>query len=162
MATAMRSDRLGGPGIAFGAMPLGRGPVDVASWEIRGALQRGLQRRVLRTHRRRCLEAIDGCLNRLEELHLKGAQIARRDGCRKVVASLAAEVGEQPPEAVQTARTSYDLHSALLNWQSAVLDAIVPRRRERFPDLNLELDEWPRPRRRHRRHRALETQQASA
>ncbi|MGH7610688.1 MAG: hypothetical protein ACREN4_01580 [Candidatus Dormibacteria bacterium] len=104
-----------------------------------------------RRGRRRCLQAIDDCLNGLEELHVKGTAIYRRDGCRKVVARLIARTGEQPPDAVQCARTSYDLHSALLNWESAVLDAVVPHRRERFPDLNLERDEWPRPRRRRRR-----------
>ncbi|MGH7610044.1 MAG: hypothetical protein ACREOD_08970 [Candidatus Dormibacteria bacterium] len=122
--------------------------------EIRRALDRGLQRRQMRWHMRRCLQAIDNCLTTLEELHVKGTAIYRRDGCRKVVAGLVAEAGEQPPEAVQLARTSYDLHSALLNWESSVLDAVVPRRRERFPDLNQERDEWPRPRRRRRRRRA--------
>lgn len=116
--------------------------------EIRVALAESQQRAMVESRRRRCLNAIDDCLTKLEDLHAKGARIARREGCRKVVARLVETVHEDPPEAVQTARNSYDLHSALLNWQSLVLDALVPHRRERFPDLNQERDDWPRPRRR--------------
>ncbi|MGH7666684.1 MAG: hypothetical protein ACREN1_05145 [Candidatus Dormibacteria bacterium] len=122
-----------------------------ANHEIRSALVKSRRRRLLQSGKRRCLNAIDECLSELEELHAKGAQIARRDGCRKVVAGLVQRIREEPPDEVQTARNSYDLHSALLNWQSAVLDALVPHRRELFPDLNQEVDEWPRPRRRRRR-----------
>lgn len=125
--------------------------LDQANREIRLALDRGQRRQLVTSRKRRCLRAIDDCLTRLEDLHAKGAQIARRDGCRKVVAQLVEAIREDPPEEVQTARNSYDLHSALLNWQSGVLDALVPHRRERFPDLNQERDEWPRPRRRRRR-----------
>lgn len=127
------------------------GEMDRANREIRLALDRGRRGHLLLLRKRRCLHAIDDCLTRLEDLHAKGAQIARRDGCRKVVAQLVAAIREVPPDEVQTARNSYDLHSALLNWQSGVLDALVPHRRERFPDLDQERDEWPRPRRRRRR-----------
>lgn len=127
------------------------GELDQANREIRLALDRSQRRNLVISGKRRCLQAIDDCLTRLEDLHAKGAQIARRDGCRKVVAQLVESIREDPPEEVQTARNSYDLHSALLNWQSGVLDALVPHRRERFPDLNQERDEWPRPRRRRRR-----------
>jgi len=125
--------------------------MDRANREIRVALAESRQRNLVKSRKRRCLTGIDDCLTKLEELHAKGTQIARRDGCRKVVAQLVAAVCEEPPEAVQTARNSYDLHSALLNWQSLVLDTLVPHRRERFPDLNRERDDWPRPRRRRRR-----------
>ncbi|MGH7642870.1 MAG: hypothetical protein ACRENX_07655 [Candidatus Dormibacteria bacterium] len=125
--------------------------MDRANREIRLALALSRQRHTLQSGKRRCLNAIDDCLTKLEELHAKGTQIARRDGCRKVVAQLVEATREEPPEAVQSARNSYDLHSALLNWESLVLDVLVPGRRERFPDLNLERDEWPRPRRRRRR-----------
>jgi hypothetical protein len=127
------------------------GRIGRANQEIRRALDGSKKVRLVDSRRRRSLHAIDDCLNRLEDLHAKGAPIARRDGCRKVVAQLVEAIRENPPEEVQTARNSYDLHSALLNWQSSVLDALVPHRRERFPDLNLERDEWPRPRRRRRR-----------
>jgi hypothetical protein len=126
-----------------------------ANREIRLALDRSRSRRLVLSRKRRCLNAIDDCLTKLEEMHARGAQIARRDGCSKVVAQLVNRVGEPPPEGVRTARTSYDLHTALLNWQSAVLDALVPHRRERFPDLNSERDDWPRPRRRRRNSRVI-------
>ncbi|HUY08927.1 MAG TPA: hypothetical protein VMW80_05690 [Candidatus Dormibacteraeota bacterium] len=129
----------------------GAGRMDRANREIRWALAQSQRRSVVQTRKRRCLTAIDECLTKLEDLHAKGTQIARRDGCRKMVAQLVEAVRENPPDAVQTARNSYDLHSALLNWESLVLDALVPHRRERFPDLNLERDDWPRPRRRRRR-----------
>jgi hypothetical protein len=116
--------------------------------EVRAALERGRRRRLMRSGKRRWLEAIDRYLNRLEEMHVRGTQISRRDGCRKMIAGLLEEVGKVAPESVKTARNSYDLHSALLDWQSVALDAIVAGRRQRFPDLNLETDHWPRPRRR--------------
>lgn len=134
-----------------GALATARGTIEAADAEIRLALRRSRRRSLAQSGRRSLLEAIDECLTRLEELHVHGDLIARRDGCRKVVAGLVEQVGEEPPESVREARTSYDLHSALLNWESTVLDALVPQRRERFPDLNQEADEWPRPRRRHRR-----------
>jgi len=127
------------------------GGLERANREIRSALALSQRRRLNESRQRRRLQAIDRCLTTLEELHQEGALIARRDGCRKVVARLLDEVCGVPPEAVETARNSYDLHSALLDWQSAVLDDLVPHRRERFPDLNLEMDDWPRPRRRRRR-----------
>lgn len=127
------------------------GKMDCANREIRLALAQSQRRSLVQSRKRRCLIAIDDCLTKLEELHSKGTQIPRRDGCRKVVAQLVETICENPPEAVQTARNSYDLHSALLNWQSMVLDTLVPHRRERFPDLNQERDDWPRPRRRRRR-----------
>ncbi|MGB6770550.1 MAG: hypothetical protein WBF51_00895 [Candidatus Dormiibacterota bacterium] len=126
--------------------------MDRANREIRVALDRGRRRRLVQSQKRRCLSAIDDCLFKLEELHVKGVHIGRRDRCRKVVAELVSQACEEAPEDVQTARTSYDLHSALLNWESAVLDALVPRRRELFPDLN-QRDDWPRPRRPRRRRR---------
>jgi len=125
--------------------------LDLANRDIQMALEASQRKSAVQSGRRRCLNAIDECLTRLEELHARGVQIARRDGCRKVVAQLTGVISEEPPEAVQAARNSYDLHSALLNWQSGVLDSLVPGRRERYPDLDLERDEWPRPRRRRRR-----------
>ena len=124
--------------------------MDRANREIRMALDRGRRRRLVQSQKRRCLTAIDDCLYKLEEMHVKGFPIRRRDRCRKVVTELVSLACEEAPEAVKTARTSYDLHSALLNWQSAVLDALVPRRRELFPDLN-QREDWPRPRRRRQR-----------
>lgn len=124
--------------------------MDRANREIRLAMDLGRRRRLVQSQKRRCLNAIDECLYKLEEMHVKGIHIGRRDRCRKVVAELLSITNEQAPEDVQTAHTSYDLHSALLNWQSAVLDALVPGRRERFPDLN-QREDWPRPRRPRRR-----------
>jgi hypothetical protein len=126
------------------------GRMDRANREIRMALDSGRRRRLVQSQKRRCLTAIDDCLYKLEELHVRGIHIGRRDRCRKVVAELVTVAREEAPEDVRTARTSYDLHSALLNWQSAVLDALVPRRRELFPDLN-QREYWPRPRRPRRR-----------
>lgn len=94
---------------------------------------------------RHTLNAVDELLTELEELHLAGRCIGRHSTCRQVVARLAARTGETPPARVIDARTSYALHVALLDWQSAILDRIVPRRRERFPDLQ-ERDDWPVPR----------------
>jgi hypothetical protein len=134
--------------------------MDRANREIRTALDLGRRRRLVQSQKRRCLTAIDDCLYRLEEMHVRGIHIGRRDRCRKVVAELVTVTREEAPEDVQTARTSYDLHSALLNWQSAVLDALVPGRRELFPDLN-QREDWPRPRRpRRRRQRQAANQGA--
>ena len=141
----------GSPSSSFSIWRPGAGTMDRANREIRLALDRSRRRRLVQSGKRRCLNAIDDCLNKLEEMHAAGAHISRRDGCRKVVAQLVEAIRQDPPEDVQTARNSYDLHSALLNWQSGVLDALVPHRRELFPDLNLERDDWPRPRRRRRR-----------
>ncbi|MGH7641075.1 MAG: hypothetical protein ACREOL_09260 [Candidatus Dormibacteria bacterium] len=132
--------------------------MDRANQEIREALARGSRRRLSRSRNRVCLRAIDDCLMDLEELHAKGTQISRRDGCRKVLDGLQQKIDLALPLAVQEARNSYDLHCALLNWQSTVLDALVPHRRELFPDLNQERDEWPRPRRRRRRRLAAPVQ----
>lgn len=94
---------------------------------------------------RRTLGAVDDVLMELEELHLTGRCIGRHRACQQVVAALAAKTGETPPPRVAEARTSYALHVALLDWQSSILDRLIPRRRERFPDLQ-ERDEWPVPR----------------
>jgi len=92
------------------------------------------------------ISAIDECLNQLEERHLKGGYIARQSGCQRVVAALVAETGRVAPEEVWGARTSYALHAALLDWQGAILDELIPQRQERFPDLVSEHDEWSVPR----------------
>ncbi len=145
VGAAIRSTRPRGGGlVTTGAM--GR-----TNRDIRHALERACQLQLTHARKRRCLEAIDDCLTRLEELHAHDQEISRREGCRRVVAELAEMVREDPPEPVQKARNSYDLHSALLNWESGVLDALVPGRRERFPDLSADGDDWPR--RRRRRHR---------
>ncbi|MHB8394965.1 MAG: hypothetical protein ACYDC5_10775 [Candidatus Dormibacteria bacterium] len=60
-------------------------------------------------------------------------------------------VGLRQP--VWSARTSYALHAALLDWQSSILDEVLPGRRERFPDLEAERDECPIPRLRRTRRR---------
>ncbi len=99
-----------------------------------------------RTAARALLEAIDDCLNLLEERHVKGGCIGRQRACNTLVADLAAAVGANPPEAVWAARTSYALHAALLDWQSSILDQVVPDRRSRFPDLEADRDDWPVPR----------------
>ncbi|MHB1525382.1 MAG: hypothetical protein ACYCZN_03725 [Candidatus Dormibacteria bacterium] len=93
---------------------------------------------------RHCLLAIDLCLEQLEELHLRGRYIARQRGCQQVVANLARALEGTPPESVLQARTSYALHAALLNWQAAVLDQMIPDRQQRFPDL--EGERWTVPR----------------
>ncbi|HVB14554.1 MAG TPA: hypothetical protein VNH38_07350 [Candidatus Dormibacteraeota bacterium] len=149
--TGRPTGRLESKATSYSRWRPGSGRLDCANQEIRLALALSQQRHLVQSRRRRCLNAIDDCLTKLEELHAKGTRIARRDGCRKVVAQLMAMAREDPPEAVLTARNSYDLHSALLNWQSGVLDALVPHRRERYPDLNRERDDWPRSRRRRRR-----------
>ncbi|MDA8332722.1 MAG: hypothetical protein M0027_16250 [Candidatus Dormibacteraeota bacterium] len=92
------------------------------------------------------LVAIDECLNQLEERHLKGGYIGRQAACHRVVAALVAATGGAAPEGVWCARTSYALHAALLDWQSAILDELIPQRKERFPDLVSEHDEWAVPR----------------
>ena len=125
-----------------------QGAMGRADLEIRIALDNGRQRRLSKAQLRRCLDAIDDGLERLEKLHLADLPISHLGGCRKVLEGLIVRAGEEPPEAVRTARTSYALHSALLNWESAVLDALVPHRRELFPDLNQDCDDRPGPRRR--------------
>jgi hypothetical protein len=99
---------------------------------------------------RACLIAVDECLNYLEERHLAGAYIARHSGCRKIVTALVRRLGITPPPSVEEARTSYALHCALLDWEGGILDSLIPNRHQRFPDLDLERDEWPVPRRRRR------------
>lgn len=104
---------------------------------------------------RALLEAIDGCLNLLEERHLKGSCIGRQRACHRLVEGLAVAQGVVPPEAVWSARTSFALHAALLDWQSTILDEVVPHRRELFPDLETDREDWPIPRlRRSRRGRS--------
>ncbi len=102
------------------------------------------------------LEAIDKCLNLLEERHLNGSCIGRHRACNALVEALSASQGVIAPEAVWAARTSFALHAALLEWESSVLDELVPRRRELFPDLDAERDDWavPRLRRDRRQSRA--------
>jgi hypothetical protein len=130
-----------------------RGAIARASAEFRAAREQGRKERLYRSHFRRRLDAIDECLSRLEDLHLAGLPIAQLGGRKAVVEALAAQAGEEPPAAVRTARNSYALHDALLDWESAVLDAVVPGRRERFPDLDRDSDGLPRMRRRRRNGR---------
>lgn len=94
---------------------------------------------------RRSLRVIDEVLGELEDLHEKGRCLGRQRACQEFVAGLVRRLGEVPPEHVRGARTSYALHAALLDWQSALLDRMIPGRRELFPDLQ-ERDEWPVPR----------------
>jgi hypothetical protein len=104
---------------------------------------------------RACLLAVDECLNYLEERHLAGAYIARHSGCRKIVTALVRRLGITPPPSVEEARTSYALHCALLDWEGGILDSLIPNRHQQFPDLDLERDEWPVPRRRRRTRQTL-------
>jgi hypothetical protein len=104
---------------------------------------------------RACLLAVDECLNYLEERHLAGAYIARHSGCRKIVTALVRRLGISPPPSVEDARTSYALHCALLDWEGGILDSLIPNRHQQFPDLDLERDEWPVPRRRRRPRQSL-------
>lgn len=101
---------------------------------------------------RRCLAAIDECLNQLEEKHLAGHCLRRQRACQDLVGELVATCGEKPPRPVEAARTSYALHAALLDWESSLLDRIIPHRREIFPDLEQEAETWkvPKPKRRNR------------
>ncbi|HUY25196.1 MAG TPA: hypothetical protein VMV09_07830 [Candidatus Saccharimonadales bacterium] len=128
-----------------------RGAIAQANAELRAALEEESKARRYSAHFRRCLDAIDACLSGLEDLHLANLPIAQVGGCQAAVRALVAETGEEPPASVRTARNSYALHEALLDWESAVLDALVPRRRELFPDLNRDWDERARTRRHRRR-----------
>jgi hypothetical protein len=103
---------------------------------------------------RELLEGIDECLNLLEERHLNGSCIGRQRACNRLVEGLILAYQAVPPEAVWSARTSFALHAALLDWQSSILDEVVPHRRELFPDLETDREDWPIPRlRRARRGR---------
>ncbi len=121
-----------------------------ANSEFRTALDQSRKRRLQAEHFRRCLNVIDECLSRLEDLHLADLPIAKLGGRQAVVQALVAQTGDEPPAAVRTAHNSYALHEALLDWEWEVLDALVPRRRELFPDLSKDRDK-PRRMRRSRR-----------
>ena len=95
---------------------------------------------------RRCLQAIDQCLNELEELHLEDRHLARQLACQRVVDVLVGRTGVRPPDDVTSARSSYALHAALLDWQGSLLDQLVPNRQQRFPDSDPESERWIPPR----------------
>jgi hypothetical protein len=128
-----------------------RGAIAQANSEFRTALDQSRKRRLQAAHFRRCLDVIDACLSRLEDLHLADLPIAKLGGRQAVLQALVTQTGEEPPAAVRTARNSYALHEALLDWEWEVLDALVPRRPELFPDSNKDRDKPRRMRRRRRK-----------
>ncbi|MHB1523880.1 MAG: hypothetical protein ACYCS9_11430 [Candidatus Dormibacteria bacterium] len=93
---------------------------------------------------RHLLRVIDDLLGELEDLHEAGQCLKRRRACQQFVGRITRRLRIMPPEGVLEARTSYALHAALLEWQAAIFDWIVPGRREMFPDLQ-ERDEWTVP-----------------
>lgn len=102
-----------------------------------------------RTLGRLRLAFIDRCLNGLEERHLQGGYIGRQSGCRSLVEALVSQTSLTPPDPVWEARTSFALHAALLDWESNLMDDLIPMRRQLFPDLEQDCENWPifRPRR---------------
>jgi hypothetical protein len=92
----------------------------------------GERRRTLA--RRRPVQAIDLILDELEREHLDdrvltGPQLASWQW------RLPGIVGRPPPGYVGAAKSSLDLHAALLDWQGELYDELFPRRRAVFPDL---------------------------
>ena len=116
------------------------GPIAQAAADISTARQAAVERQRSAAARRRCLLAIDRCLERLEAMHEERGGGEAHDLGRGVLADLEATAGMAPPMAVRRARGSYRLHDALLGWQSSVLDALVAERRVRYPDLVREPD----------------------
>ncbi len=93
---------------------------------------------------RHLLRVIDDLLGELEDLHEAGQCLKRRRACQQFVGRITRRVRVMPPDRVLEARTSFALHAALLEWQAAIFDWILPGRREMFPDLQ-EQDEWTVP-----------------
>jgi hypothetical protein len=117
-----------------------------SSDDVRMRYRAGPNGRELATARtgRHLLRVIDDLLGELEDLHEAGRCLKRRRACQQFVGRITRRLRVRPPEAVLEARTSYALHAALLEWQAAIFDWIVPGRREKFPDLQ-EQDEWTVP-----------------
>jgi hypothetical protein len=82
-----------------------------------------------RRQARRCLTAIDDCLDALECLHLRDRTSPSRSACRAVIQMLVS-LGIEPPAAVRGASDTYALHEALLDWQEMVLENLLRLRRQ--------------------------------
>lgn len=99
-----------------------------------------------RQHARATLRLIDRCLDQIELLHLQGTYLARQMGCRKVLALVEDACGGPLPSSVVASSNSYALHAALVDWQGALMDQMLPGRRHRFPDLEADGEAWVVPR----------------
>jgi len=73
---------------------------------------------------RRCLTAIDDCLDFLELLHVRDQTPPARSACGAVIEALVSR-GIGPPPAVRGALDTYALHEALLDWQEFVLEDLL-------------------------------------
>ena len=78
---------------------------------------------------RRCVRVVDELIALLEERHLDGERTYDRV-LRQRVRRMALEIGAEMPRSVERARNTVRLHAALLDWQEALLDAVMPARLE--------------------------------
>jgi hypothetical protein len=100
-------------------------------WERRTS---SMRRRLAGPRVRQRLNAIDVLIAVLEERHLCGERTFDRV-LRQRLYHLEAEVGLPLPRKAVRARNTVRLHAALLDWQEALLDEMLPERL-RFPDVH--------------------------
>jgi hypothetical protein len=103
----------------------------VETWERRIA---SLRHRRDRSHLRERIAAVDQVIDVIEERHLSGERVLDRR-LRMRLHHLEEEVGLPLPRKAVRARNTVRLHAALLDWQEAVLDALLPERLC-FPDIH--------------------------
>ena len=93
-----------------------------------------LRRRVDGRRTRERIAAVDSLISQLEERHLTGERTFDRV-LRQRLYRLEEQVGMPLPRKAVRARNTVRLHAALLDWQEAMLDALIPERL-RFPDVH--------------------------
>ncbi|HEY7926708.1 MAG TPA: hypothetical protein VIG86_04705 [Candidatus Dormibacteraeota bacterium] len=100
-------------------------------WERRTT---SMRRRLAGPRVRQRVNAIDALIAILEERHLTGERTLDRV-MRQRLYRLEDEVGLPLPRRAVRARNTVRLHAALLDWQEALLDEMMPERL-RFPDVH--------------------------
>ncbi len=149
-----------GPGGIGGATAQRSGeaaaPVAAASLAVRRSAQAARRQGTAARRQRAVLREIDAVLDTLETWHLdpRSPEEDLPTAFSAVLGALS-RVAEGPlPDSVREAPSSYQLHLALLAWQSDLLDILLPDRRARFPDLDTDGDEPLQPAPRSVRRRA--------
>jgi hypothetical protein len=90
---------------------------------------------------RRLIDVVDGVLDVLEEITLTAAEPEQEPLVGEWLLWLGTAVEEPLPVMVRCAESAIELHDALLDWQTELLDRAVPARSSgRYPD-----DDWDGP-----------------
>ena len=112
-----------------------------ASREIRLRSAESERSRAEASRNRRRIAAIDAFIGELEERHLGGERTFDRL-LHQRLRHLEREVGLPLPRRATRARNTVRLHAALLDWQEAFLDVVLP---ERLGYADVHDSDWANP-----------------